>query len=81
WGAVAPASLSSSPPPRLRHDVGFVPQAKRWVVEQINGIPMLQRRLVRDYEHLTSSSASRVYRAMSAMMTRRLTGASTLAWR
>lgn len=39
-------------------DVGFVPQAKRWVVEQTNGILMFLRRLVRDYEHLTSSAES-----------------------
>ncbi|WP_371097530.1 MULTISPECIES: hypothetical protein [Streptomyces] len=58
-----------------------IPQAKRWVVEQTNGILMLQRRIVRDYEHPTSSSASRVYWAISAVMTRRLTGVSTLAWR
>ncbi|MEJ8672904.1 hypothetical protein WKI71_44710 [Streptomyces sp. MS1.AVA.1] len=28
--------------------VGFVPQAKRWVVERAYGIRMLHRRLVRD---------------------------------
>lgn len=31
-------------------DKGFVPQAKRWIVEQTNGILMFFRRLVRDYE-------------------------------
>ncbi|GLW26934.1 hypothetical protein [Microbispora triticiradicis] len=31
---------------------GFVPQRKRWVVEQTYGILMFHRRLVRDYEHL-----------------------------
>ncbi|MFJ9909913.1 IS5 family transposase, partial [Streptomyces sp. NPDC101152] len=31
-------------------DKGFVPQAKRWIVEQTNGILMFYRRLVRDYE-------------------------------
>lgn len=40
-------------------DVGFVPQVKRWVVEQANGILMFSCRLVRDYEHLTSSAESR----------------------
>ncbi|MGX1953232.1 hypothetical protein ACWIGY_23405 [Streptomyces anulatus] len=29
-------------------DQGFVPQAKRWIVERTNGIPMFYRRLVRD---------------------------------
>ncbi|SEH04067.1 Transposase [Nonomuraea solani] len=37
-------------------DQGFVPQPKRWVVEQTYGILMFHRRLVRDYEHLPSSS-------------------------
>jgi hypothetical protein len=36
---------------------GFVPQPKRWVVEQVNGTLMLQRRLARDYDHCTSTSA------------------------
>lgn len=30
---------------------GFVPQPKRWVVEQVNGTLMLHRRLARDYDH------------------------------
>ncbi|MFI1301662.1 hypothetical protein ACH4YO_42095 [Streptomyces noursei] len=34
-------------------DAGFVPQAKRWIVEQTNGILMLHHQLVRDYEHRT----------------------------
>lgn len=37
-------------------DTGFVPQPKRWVVEQTNGILMLQRSLVRDYEHRPASA-------------------------
>ncbi|MFE9099081.1 IS5 family transposase [Streptomyces sp. NPDC007264] len=60
---------------------GFVPQAKRWVVERAYGILMLHRRLVRDYEHLPRSSESRVYWAMTAVILRRLTGATTPAWR
>ncbi|SCD75567.1 Transposase DDE domain-containing protein [Streptomyces sp. DfronAA-171] len=40
---------------------GFVPQAKRWVVERAYGILTLHRRLVRDYEHRPRSSESRVY--------------------
>ncbi|GII20397.1 IS5 family transposase [Planomonospora parontospora] len=54
-------------------DQGFVPQEKRWVVEQTNGTLMLHRRLVRDYEHLPASSESRVHWAMTAVMSRRLT--------
>jgi len=42
---------------------------------------MLHRRLVREYEHSTASSESRVYWAISDVMTRRLTGTSTPAWR
>jgi transposase len=62
-------------------DKGFVPQPKRWIVEQTNGILMLHRRLVRDYEHRPASSESRVYWAISDLMTRRLTSTSTPAWR
>ncbi|MFE2073003.1 IS5 family transposase [Streptomyces misionensis] len=60
---------------------GFLPQPKRWRVEQTYGILILHRRLVRDYEHRPSSSASRVYWAMTHVMVRRLTGADTLTWR
>ncbi|GGZ41826.1 DDE transposase [Streptomyces poonensis] len=60
---------------------GFVPQPKRWRVEQTYGILILHRRLVRDYEHHPSSSASRVYWAMTHVMTRRLTSANTPTWR
>jgi transposase len=49
-------------------DRGFVPQPKRWVVEQTFGILSFHRRLVRDYEHRVSSSASRVYWAMTDVM-------------
>ncbi|MET8869652.1 hypothetical protein ABZW11_42545 [Nonomuraea sp. NPDC004580] len=34
---------------------------------------MFHRRLVRDYEHLPASSESRVYWAMTEVMSRRLT--------
>ncbi|MDX3308731.1 IS5 family transposase [Streptomyces sp. NPDC054884] len=60
---------------------GFVPQAKRWVVERTYGILMLHRRLVRDYEHLPRSSESRVYWAMTAVILRRLTAATVPTWR
>lgn len=60
---------------------GFVPIPKRWIVERAYGILMLHRRLVRDYEHLPRSSESRVYWAMTAVILRRLTGATAAAWR
>ena len=63
------------------HIKGFVPQAKRWRIEQTYGTLILHRRLVRDYEHRPSSSASRVYWAMTHVMTRRLTGANAPTWR
>ncbi|MFD8530507.1 IS5 family transposase [Streptosporangium canum] len=62
-------------------DQGFVPQPKRWVVEQTYGTLALHRRLVRDYEHRPTSSESHVYWAMSDVMARRLTGTSTPSWR
>lgn len=60
---------------------GFVPQPKRWRVEQTYGVLILHRRLVRDYEHRPASSASRVYWAMTHVMARRLTGTNTPTWR
>ncbi|THA30669.1 IS5 family transposase [Streptomyces sp. A1547] len=60
---------------------GFVPQAKRWIVEQTNGILRFYRRLVRDYEHRPASSRSRVYWAMTSVMARRLTDAVLPSWR
>ncbi|WP_053666077.1 IS5 family transposase [Streptomyces sp. MMG1121] len=60
---------------------GFVPQAKRWVVERTYGILMLHRRLVRDYESRPTSSESRVYWAMTDVIARRLTDQTTPTWR
>jgi transposase len=62
-------------------DKGFVPQPKRWVVEQTFGILSFHRRLVRDYEHRLPSSASRVYWAMTDVMARRVTATSARSWR
>ncbi|MFI1045613.1 hypothetical protein [Streptomyces griseoruber] len=62
-------------------DKGFVPQAKRWIVEQTNGILMFYRRLVRAYEHRPASSRSRVFWAMTSVVSRRLTGATLASWR
>ncbi|NUK71058.1 IS5 family transposase [Streptomyces lunaelactis] len=60
---------------------GFAPQPKRWVVEQTYGTLSWHRRLVRDYEHRTASSESRVYWAMSDVIARRLTDTTTPTWR
>ncbi|MFB6985274.1 IS5 family transposase [Streptomyces sp. NPDC056178] len=66
---------------RNPQETGFVPQPKRWRVEQTYGILILHRRLVRDYEHHPASSASRVHWAMTHVMARRLTGENTPTWR
>lgn len=66
---------------RNPQDKGFVPQPIRWRVEQTLGTLMLHRRLVREYEINPATSESRVYWAITDLMTRRLTGASTPTWR
>jgi transposase len=53
---------------------GFVPIAKRWVVEQTNGTVMLHRRLVREYESRPESSVSHTLWASAATLVRRLAG-------
>lgn len=60
---------------------GFVPQKRRWVVEQTNGTLMLHRRLAREYESKVESSVSRTLWASTANLVRRLTGTSTPSWR
>lgn len=67
----------------LRSDsrAGFVPIAKRWIVEQVNGTLMLHRRLVREYETREASSESRTWWASTANLVRRLTGTATPTWR
>ncbi len=45
---------------------GFVPQPKRWVVEQTNGTLTLHRRLARKYDHRPSVAHSRVLLPISA---------------
>ncbi|MEV6949350.1 transposase [Streptomyces sp. NPDC051172] len=60
---------------------GFVPQAKRWIVEQTLGILMLFRRLMRDCESKPKSSEYRVRRAVIDVIARRLTGQTTPSWR
>jgi len=67
----------------LRSDTtaGFVPIAKRWIVEQVNGTLMLHRRLAREYEIKEASSESHVWWASTANLVRRLTGTTTASWR
>jgi transposase len=65
---------------RNPEDKGFVPQPKRWVVEQVNGTLILHRRLVREYDHRPDNSVARVYWAATANMARRLT-VPAHAWR
>jgi hypothetical protein len=60
---------------------GFVPVAKRWIVEQVHGTLMLHRRLVREYEIRPASSESRTWWAATANLVRRLTGTTTRSWR
>jgi transposase len=60
---------------------GFVPVAKRWLVEQVHGTLMLHRRLVREYETREASSESRTWWAATANLVRRLTGTTTATWR
>lgn len=60
---------------------GFVPIARRWVVEQTHGTLMLHRRLAREYESRPASSVSRTLWASTANLVRRLTGTATPSWR
>jgi transposase len=60
---------------------GFVPQAKRFVVEQTNGVLVYDRYLVREYTVDPGSSVSRVYWSATRRIVRRLTGAITPSWR
>lgn len=60
---------------------GFVPIARRWVVEQTHGTLMLHRRLAREYESRPASSVSRTWWASTANLVRRLTGTATPSWR
>jgi hypothetical protein len=60
---------------------GFVPIAKRWIVEQVHGPLMLHRRLVREYETRPASAESRTWWAATANLVPRLTGTTTATWR
>ncbi|WP_423247590.1 hypothetical protein [Streptomyces achmelvichensis] len=50
------------------------------MIEQVNGTLTLHRRLAREYDHRPDISASRVYWASTANMSRRLT-TPTPTWR
>jgi transposase len=52
---------------------GFVVQPKRWIVERTFGWLNRYRRLAKDHERTTESSAAFVYVAMIHVMIRRLT--------
>jgi hypothetical protein len=60
---------------------GFVPEPKRWVVEQTWGTLILHRRLVRDYEARPESSASMIWWSSIDNMTRRVTDTPMPTWR
>ncbi|MCC5610869.1 transposase [Nostoc sp. CHAB 5834] len=51
---------------------GFVPIAKRWVVERTIGWTNFFRRIVKDYEHTISSSVSWLYLANIQLMLQRI---------
>jgi putative transposase len=51
---------------------GFVPQAKRWVVERTFGWLVQARRLVREYEKLASSTEAMINLALIRLLVRRL---------
>jgi hypothetical protein len=61
----------------IRHPARVRADRERWVVEQVNGTPMLHRRIVREYESRPESSVSRTLWASAANLMRRLTGTST----
>ena len=51
---------------------GFVPVAKRWVVERTIAWTNFFRRLVKDYEHTVSSSVNWLYLANIQIMLQRI---------
>lgn len=51
---------------------GFVPQAKRWVVERTFGWLVQARRLVREYEKLAASTEAMIKLALIRLLLRRL---------
>ncbi|MCX4673020.1 IS5 family transposase [Streptomyces sp. NBC_01381] len=65
-------------PPGAR---GFTIIPRRWTIERSIGWLMHHRRLARDYETHPHRSEAMIHLAMIDLMTRRLTGESTLNWR
>ena len=57
---------------KLVGQVGFVVQPKRWIVERTFGWLNRSRRLSKDYERTTESSAAFIKVAMIHLMARRL---------
>jgi len=55
-----------------KHQKGFRVLPRRWVVERTFSWFDLHRRLSKDYEHLTDSSVSMIYIAMTRLLLRRL---------
>ncbi|MFF2126569.1 hypothetical protein ACFVW1_14410 [Streptomyces olivochromogenes] len=51
---------------------GFVVLPKRWIVERFFAHLMRTRRLVRDFEHRTSSAEAMICWSVTLLMTRRL---------
>lgn len=66
---------------RPKDQKGFVVIPKRWVVERTFAWLGNYRRLSKNYEVLDSSSESFIYMAMVDLMTKRLAGTSTPAFR
>ncbi|GAA3510547.1 transposase [Streptosporangium album] len=67
--------------PRRSDKPGFHVVKRRWVVERTLGWLMLHRRLARDYETRTDHAAAMIRIASIDLLTRRLTGETTQAWR
>jgi transposase len=59
---------------------GFKVLPRRWVVERTFGWFMLHRRLTRDYETLPLSSRAMIHWSIIGIMSRSLTGRSTISW-
>jgi transposase len=67
--------------PRNVEVKGFHVVKRRWVVERTLGWLMFHRRLVRDYETLTSSSVAMIHIAMIDNVSKRITDETTPTWR
>ena len=76
WAAVLNMTLTIVAK-RDRHAFEILP--RRWVVERTFAWISKHRRTVRDYEHLPASHEAMILWAMTALMTRRLTGSADLS--